>query len=154
MIRNEKEYREAAAQLAEEKARIEAQQIELQKLGLNPEEIKRAIDPILSFHLQLAEEVESYERLKRGEFEDLNNFHGLGQLLTSLRIARGMSQRQLAERLGVHESMVSRDERNEYHGIALERAAKILDALGVELHSTVVIRPNNSSLTPAEYPLS
>jgi transcriptional regulator with XRE-family HTH domain len=36
----------------------------------------------------------------------------------ALRIATGLTQRQLAETLGVHESQVSRDERNEYHGIA------------------------------------
>ena len=65
---------------------------------------------------------------------------GLGQLLVSLRIARGLTQRELAERLGVHESLVSRDERNEYHGITLDRAARILDALGYELRSTVVPR--------------
>ena len=32
---------------------------------------------------------------------------------------------------------VSRDERNEYFGITLERAIKILDALKVRLHTTV-----------------
>jgi hypothetical protein len=35
--------------------------------------------------------------------------------------------RELARRLGVHETQVSRDERNEYFGITLERAAKILE---------------------------
>ncbi len=35
----------------------------------------------------------------------------------------------------MHESQVSRDERNEYHGIAVERVSKILDALGVSLKS-------------------
>ena len=84
-----------------------------------------------SFHLQFSEEVESYERLKRGEFDDLENFRGLGQLLISLRIAQGLSQRELAKRLGVHESQVSRDERNEYFGMTLERAMKVLDALNV-----------------------
>jgi ribosome-binding protein aMBF1 (putative translation factor) len=90
-----------------------------------------------SFHLQLQEEVESYERLKRGEFEELKNLRGLGHLLISLRIAKGISQRDLAARLGVHESQVSRDERNEYHGITLERAGRILDALKVTLHTKV-----------------
>jgi hypothetical protein len=33
----------------------------------------------------------------------------------------------------VHETQVSRDERNEYHGITIERAAKILEALDVEI---------------------
>lgn len=144
MIRNENEYREAVARLADEKKRIDAQRAELKKLGLSAAEVKRAIDPIRSFHLQLAEEVECYERLKRGEFDELSDLRGVGHLLISLRIARGLTQRELAERVGVHESLVSRDERNEYHGITLDRAARILDALGVELRSTVVVRDHES----------
>jgi len=92
----------------------------------------------------LEEEVESYERLKRGEFEDLDNLRGLGQTLISLRIAQGVSQRELAKRLKVHESQVSRDERNEYFGITLERAAKILDALSARLQTKVAIEPQRS----------
>jgi transcriptional regulator with XRE-family HTH domain len=56
-------------------------------------------------------------------------------MLIALRIALGLTQRQLAERLGVHESQVSRDERNEYHGVTVERASRLLDALGVNLLS-------------------
>lgn len=78
-----------------------------------------------SFSLQLAEEVESYERLKRGQFSEIENLHGLGRLLIGLRIARNLSQRELADKLGVHESQVSRDERNEYHGVTVRRAAAI-----------------------------
>jgi transcriptional regulator with XRE-family HTH domain len=52
-----------------------------------------------------------------------------------------MSQRELAKRLQVHESQVSRDERNEYFRITMERAVKILDALNVRLHTTVEIQP-------------
>jgi ribosome-binding protein aMBF1 (putative translation factor) len=89
----------------------------------------------------LQEEVESYERLRRGEFDDLDNLRGLGHLLIATRIAQGISRRELARRLGVHESQVSRDERNEYFGITLERAAKVLDALNVRLHSKVEIGP-------------
>ena len=106
-------------------------------MGLGREEIKRAMDPMMSFHEQLKEEVESYERLRRGEFEELRNFHGAGRLLVALRIAQGISQRELADRLGVHESQVSRDERNEYHGVTVERAQRVLDALGVEVRNTV-----------------
>jgi ribosome-binding protein aMBF1 (putative translation factor) len=140
MIRNENEYREAVARLAEEKDRMKAQQAELKKMGLSSGEIKRAVDPIRSFHLQLEEEVRAYKRLKRGQFDELSDLRGVGQLLISLRIARGLTQRELAERLGVHESLISRDERNEYHGITIERAARILDSLGVELRSRVVVR--------------
>lgn len=36
---------------------------------------------------------------------------------------------------------MSRDERNEYHGVTLDRAVKILKALGVRLQTRVVEAP-------------
>jgi hypothetical protein len=35
----------------------------------------------------------------------------------------------------VHESQVSRDERNEYNNINIDRASRVLDALGVRMRS-------------------
>ncbi len=135
MIRNEAEYQEAATRLQQEATRLEEHRKHLQSLGLNDEEATRALDPLRAFHLQLVEEVQSYERLKRGDVGELLNLHGLGHTLVSLRIARGLSQRELAGLLNVHESQVSRDERNEYHGITVERATKILDAINVRMRS-------------------
>ena len=66
MIRNEAEYQNASARLKEEQVRLAEHRARLQATGMSEEEIKRVIDPIESFHLQLREEVESYERLKRG----------------------------------------------------------------------------------------
>lgn len=137
MIRNEAEYKEAVSRLEQERKRLVEHRDRLKKTGLSATEIKRVMDPMESFHLQLQEEVESYERLKRGEFDEIENLRGLGHLLISLRIAKGISQRELAGRVGIHESQVSRDERNEYFGITLERAIRILDALEVRLVTKV-----------------
>lgn len=142
MIRNEREYQEAVERLDAEKQRIEEQRSRLREQGLDAKQIKNALDPVQSFHAQLREEVESYERLKRGEFTELPNLQGLGSLLVGLRIAQGITQRELADRLGVHESQVSRDERNEYHGITLERVSRLLEALGAELRTTVELPPS------------
>lgn len=147
MIRNETEYKEAVARLAEERSRLAEHRARLKEAGLSDEEVKRVIDPMESFHLQLQEEVESYDRLKRGEFEELDNLRGLGHLLIALRIAQGISQRELAKRLDIHESQVSRDERNEYFGITLERAIKILDALGVRLRTTVDVESSREMVS-------
>jgi len=141
MIRNEAEYQEAANRLIAEKSRLAEHRARLKETGLSEDEIKRVMDPMESFHLQLLEEVESYERLKRGEFDELINLRGLGHLLISLRISKDMTQHDLAQKLGVHSSQVSRDERNEYFGITLERAIKVLDALGVELRTKVDAGP-------------
>jgi hypothetical protein len=43
----------------------------------------------------------------------------------------------LTDRLGVHQSQVSRDERNEYHGITVDRASRILEVLGVDVTTRV-----------------
>lgn len=137
MIRNEAEYQEAVQRIAEEQKRLKEQRAKLNELDLSQEEIKRVLDPMKSFHEQLKEEVASYERLQRGEFDELQNFEGLGRLLIALRISQGISQRELAERLEVHESQVSRDERNEYHGITVDRANRILEALEVEVTTRV-----------------
>jgi DNA-binding XRE family transcriptional regulator len=149
MIRNEAEYQHASARLLEERSRLSEHRARLKEAGLDDDEVKRVIDPIESFHLQLQEEVERYERLRRGEFDELVNLRGLGHLLISLRIAKGVSQRDLAKRLEVHESQISRDERNEYFGITLERAIKILDALNVKLHTKVEIEPEQREMVLA-----
>ncbi|MBI5365006.1 MAG: helix-turn-helix transcriptional regulator [Planctomycetes bacterium] len=133
MIRNEAEYQEAVKRLQQERARLAEHEKALKAEGLTAAELKRGMDPLRSFHLQLEEEVEHYERLKRGDFDELVNFKGLGRLLIGLRIARGLAQKELADRLEVHESQVSRDERNEYHGMTVERASRVLEALGTVL---------------------
>lgn len=145
MIRNEKEYREAVQRLDNEKERFAEHRSRLQKQGLDEQAMKNVMDPMESFHLQLQEEVASYERLKRGEFEELENLRGLGHLLISLRIACGLTQRELADRLDVHESQVSRDERNEYHGVSVDRVSNILEALGVQLRTTVEASPTHAA---------
>ena len=149
MIRNEAEYQHASARLLVERNRLSEHRARLKEAGLDDDEVKRVIDPIESFHPQLQEEVEGYERLRRGEFDELVNLRGLGHLLISLRIAKGVSQRDLAKRLEVHESQISRDERNEYFGITLERAIKILDALNVKLHTKVEIEPEQREMVLA-----
>jgi len=137
MIRNDSEYHEAKRRFDAEQQRLYEHRARLRKEGLTAIQIKRALDPLKSFHLQLKEEVEDYERLKRGDVGDLTNLHGLGRTLVALRIACGMTQRELARKLDVDESQVSRDERNEYHGVTTERASRIFDLLGVTVLTKV-----------------
>ena len=138
MIRSEAEYKIAVRRLSEQSERLKQQAVHLRKTELTKDEVKRVLDPVRCFHEQLKEEVQSYERLKRGEFDELQNLSGMGQLLVALRIAKGVTQRELAKRLDVSESQVSRDERNEYHGITVDRAQRVLEALGVTISTEVV----------------
>ena len=131
MIRTDAEYRRALQRLAQEDETLRAQREHLASLDLSEEEVERAMQPLLSFRAQLAEEVEAYTQMKRGDLGPLQSLTAIGRWLVGARIARGLSQAALAERLGVHESQVSRDERNDYRGVTAERAQRILEALGV-----------------------
>ena len=141
MIRTEAEYKEAHARLKSERGRMQDQRHQLREKGYTEEQIDTLMQPLLCFHMQLAEEVEAYEKLCRGEFEALKNLAGLGRLLIGARIYLGLTQKQLAEKLGVSEAQVSRDERNEYHNITIDRAERILEALGVILRTSVELPP-------------
>ena len=129
MIRTESEYQRALKQLGQDRHFIEQQRRHLQKAGLVGEELERALQPTLSFHEQLKEEVEAYEHIKRGDFGTLRSLESIGRWLIGARIAKGWSQKQLAEALGVSEAQVSRNERNEYYGIKVDRAQRILEVM-------------------------
>lgn len=139
MIENEREYQQTLSRIDAERERFASHATAWKAQGHTDEQIRKLMEPLESFHLQLVEEVESYERLKRGQFSEFENLQGLGQMLIGLRIARGMTQRHLAQKMDVDESTVSRVERNEYHGITVERAKKVLDALGVRLVTRVEV---------------
>jgi DNA-binding Xre family transcriptional regulator len=117
------------------------QKEKLEGLGLSEEEVRRALDPMLSFRAQLEEEVGWYESVRRRDFGIIRDLSAVGTLLIALRIANGLSQRELAEKLGVSEAQVSRDERNEYHGITVDRAQRVLDAMNETLTSRVEDKP-------------
>jgi hypothetical protein len=152
MIRNETEYQQAVARVDAERDRLNQHVAAWKGRGFTDEQIAALREPLESFHLQLVEEVQSYERLKRGQFGEFENLHGLGQILIGLRIARGMTQRELARQLNVDETSVSRDERNEYHGITVDRAKRVLDAMGVRLVTRVEVEPLRSPGDPPPSP--
>lgn len=136
MIRSEAEYQAARQQMDEDHLFARRQRAELEAKGYTEEQVARGMEATLSFQAQLAEEMDWYEKARRREIAPLA-FAQVGRLLIGLRLANGLSQRALADRLGVPEASVSRDERNEYHGITVERAQRVLEALG-ETTTTVV----------------
>lgn len=131
MIKTESAYREAIEKLKQDQEFIKKQKEIFEEMGLDPDNIELALQPYISFHEQLKEEVDYYERIKRGDFEPIFNLKTIGKTLIAYRIYKGISQQQLADKLGVSASQVSRDERNEYYGATIERIQEVIDALGM-----------------------
>lgn len=139
MIKTESEYIEAKKRIEVERRSREEQQNKMQKAGMTAEQIHLVLDPLASFTVQLNEEIEEYEKIKRGQFDVLENLSGVGRMLVAIRIAKGMKQKELAEKLGVRESQVSRDERNEYHGASVQKIEGVLLALDVSMKSKIEV---------------
>lgn len=137
MIRSEKEYQKAVERLEEERKVMARQRHHFQELGHTGEELERLMQPLVSFHNQLMEEVEAYEGMKRGNLGTLYEFNNIGRWLVGVRIALGLSQKEFADELGVSEAQVSRDENNEYHGITLDKAQRILETFNVRFKAEI-----------------
>lgn len=139
VIRSDTELEDARAKLREQDARVDTYRRELEKDGLPPVDVERALEPVRSFAAQLRDVIAEYERVRRGELPSIESVDELGPALVAARVAAGVTQRELAVRLGVHESQVSRDEKNDYHGVTIERASKVLATIGVSFHGTLSV---------------
>ncbi len=74
----------------------------------------------------------------------------IGQQLVHARIVRGLSQRELAERVGVHQQQIARWEKERYAGASLARVSRVADALGVGAGAGEL--PGQQPLLAAEAP--
>jgi HTH-type transcriptional regulator/antitoxin HigA len=82
---------------------------------------------------QLEGELREYDQLK-AHVERLDQ---ISPFITRIRIAKGLSQTELAKRLGVSKQVISRYEESEYQTVALSRLQEILDAIGIKTDVTL-----------------
>jgi len=135
LIRNDKQREHSVALLTTMQAEAKKFKKKLQGEGKTRKEIKELLDPQISMYEDVKADIETYDRWKGGDLTDFEaaGLDSLGRFLIASRIAKDVSQRTLAQKMNVNESTVSRDECNEYHGITIARAIKILEALDVEV---------------------
>jgi DNA-binding Xre family transcriptional regulator len=89
---------------------------------------------------QLTREIQEYEALRSGQMPkipELTDLSQIGPYLAKVRIARGFTQQQLAERLGLSQQALSKLEEMEYQTITIQRLQNILDIL--ELQPTLTL---------------
>lgn len=62
----------------------------------------------------------------------MSSLSDIGQRLIDARNHRGLSQRELADLLGIHQQQVARWERKRYGCVSLSRLSRVAEVLGVE----------------------
>lgn len=138
MIKNDTEYEVLKEQHTSARRAVSRQSEKLREMGFADDDIDSAIMPTVSMMEDLEYELIIYESLKSGDIRALRGLSPNLQLI-GMRIAKGISQAELARRLGVTPAQVSKDEKNDYHGVSLQKFEKVLDALEVgEIFSFVL----------------
>jgi HTH-type transcriptional regulator/antitoxin HigA len=88
---------------------------------------------------QLEAELREYDQLKNGELAlpHMERLDEIAPFVAKIRIAKGVSQTELARRLGVSKQVISRYEETDYQTVAIARLQEILDVIGIKTAVTL-----------------
>ena len=141
MITNEVQYRATKAHLerfeqaagnmvARSGTRTKLEQLELDAVRARADDLRA--------------EIVEYVHLRSGEQSTFTagSLAEVATVLVKARIARGWSQRQLADALGMAEQQIQRYEANDYRSTSLARLCDIADALGVRVEQHAEFIPS------------
>ena len=83
---------------------------------------------------QLEDDLHEYDQVKSGELTlpHVERLDQIAPFIAKVRIAKGVSQTELARRLGVSKQVISRYEESDYQTVAIARLQEILDAIGIK----------------------
>lgn len=131
MIKSEREYaitKKAVAEFASSREALAA---------TTDEDIGRraALSSIDAQSGNLQAEIAEWERLRAGGIQEINviDWDDLPKALIRARIAQGLTQQELAERLGLKKQQVQRWEDEDYEHAEFWRVLEVADALGLSL---------------------
>jgi HTH-type transcriptional regulator / antitoxin HigA len=140
VIRNDKEYAIAKAELARFQSVLDSFDVVA--------EIEAGVDPVIarahqsSFASKVSElrsEIRDFDRLKAGNLEQIGvtEIRALGEALIKARVARGLSQKSLAEVAGLKEQQIQRYEKELYQTANLKRLSLIAQSLNVSFDGSL-----------------
>ena len=101
--------------------------------GLPQEVIEGVRRALATERRELSKQLKAYQDAKGGDFALLKEQAGNdpGAFLIAARIVRGLTQKELARKLGLKEQAIQRWETERYRSIALQNYQKVAQALGV-----------------------
>lgn len=134
MIKNDAQRERTAAQLDGFKRALA--KLADEKPGKRSAAIRGSYEGMIR---QLEDELREYDQLKSGELRvpKIDRLDQIAPFIVKLRIAKGVSQTELAHRLSVSKQVISRYEESDYQTVGIARLQEILDAIGVKTAVTL-----------------
>jgi transcriptional regulator with XRE-family HTH domain len=142
MISNERQFRITKAEADRfKRALAEFDATGTARNGVHPRLIQAERDALQSQLDDLSHEIAEYEALQSGRIQTImiDSFEGLADGLIKARIAAGLSQKSLADRLHLKEQQIQRYEAERYASASLERLQEVARAIGVEIRKEILL---------------
>ena len=142
MIENEQQYRITSDWARKfEQTLAELQGRPLDKRLKHPKLRQAEEDSLQSTIEDLRQQMRDYEakRPRQPTTLTLESFEELPGALIKARIAQGLTQKQLAERMGLKEQQIQRYEATKYASASLTRVGQVIRALGIQVCGEVVL---------------
>ena len=112
------------------------------RTDVHPRLLRAEREALKSQLADLRSELDEYEQLKSTDTSAIPvaSFDDLANGLIKARIASGLSQRALAQRLSLKEQQIQRYEAERYASASYRRLCEVAHALGVRVESEMLLR--------------
>ncbi len=137
MIQNEHQYKISQGKIREIEQSLD--HLYKEKESLHPRQFKMRENGLQGTLTEIQEEIKKYDALKEKPMAiEIKSFAEIPIALIKARIASGMTQKDLAEKLGMKEQQIQRYEANQYGSAGFYRLAEVAEALEVTLSDSLL----------------
>ena len=143
MITNERQYRITRKQAADfGRAIDEFDATSAERTDVHPRLLRAEREAMESQLADLRDELEEYERLKSADLSviPVASFEELADGLIKARIARGLSQKALAQHLRLKEQQIQRYEAERYATASFQRLCQVARAMDLRIENRILLR--------------
>lgn len=138
MIKNDRQYEYTKRKLHEFEEDLKAIH---KKYSSDKNKVRLLSQGYVEHIAQLKVEIEEYEKMKEVPLPKILRAHNLDEIsrqIVRLRLARGLTQAELASRIGCKQSDISRLEREDYQGYTIGQLKKIAASLNAEIEIDLI----------------
>jgi HTH-type transcriptional regulator / antitoxin HipB len=138
VIQNERQYKITQTKLKD--LLLDRATLDLPDFDLHPRLILARKNSLNILIKELEQEIAEYDRLKSGKINKwpIESLQDLPNVMIKARIAVGMTQKELAEKIGVQEQQIQRYEANNYRAVGFERLQEVMSALNIKISQAVM----------------
>ena len=133
MIKNKRQYEYSKKKLHELEEDLKAIR---KKYYIDKNKVALLSQGYIEHIVQFKDEIKGYEDMIKAPFPEVLPIHNLNEInrsIVRLRIARKITQEELAQRVGCKQSDISRLERDDYRGHTIAKLDNIIAGLGAKI---------------------